>query len=484
MTKGSEEPGCSSQSARSSDEAGNDRGAKGRRWEKTAMTGTDEVDRLRVPAGDNPEGEIYGRWPWVERAVWKERMLETLERGPRNGVWHSLIDKVYAERTLWAAWKTVRDNAGASGVDRQTVGMFERVAVEQITKLSQELREDRYRPLPVRRVLIPKPGTREKRPLGIPAVRDRIVQAALGLVLEPIFERDFAPESFGFRPGRSAHGALERVEQLLAEGYTHVVDADLKSFFDTIPHAALLERLHAKVVDGRVISLVGRFLKAGVMEECKAWAATEVGTPQGGVISPLLANIYLNALDWKLRNGGWELVRYADDFVVLCRTREHAEAVLAEVRDWCGQAGLQLHPTKTRLVDMSEPGGFDFLGYHFERTSRWPREKSVKKARQKLHDLTLRTCGDNLAERIKVRINPVLRGWYQYFHRSSASIPMRSMDGYVRARLRSILRKRHGKKGRSRTLLDHRRWPNSYFETLGLLCLEQLWLSSHPVPHG
>jgi RNA-directed DNA polymerase len=445
------------------------------------MTGPDENDPTEVPVGAKPEGEVHGRWPWVERTVWKERMLETLERGPRHGVWHSLIDKVYAERTLWAAWETVQANGGASGVDRQTIGMFERVAEEEIRRLSHELRENRYRPQAVRRVMIPKPGTSEERPLGIPAVRDRIVQAALRMVLEPIFERDFAPESFGFRPKRSCHHALERVEQLLGEGYTHVVDADLKSYFDTIPHAALLARIRSKVVDGRILKLVESFLKAGVMEEHKGWTKTEVGTPQGGVISPLLSNIYLDGLDWKLRLGGWELVRYADDFVVLCRTRDHAEAVLKEVRDWCDFAGLQLHPQKTRLVDMSERGGCDFLGYHFERTQQWPRDKSVRKVRQKLHDLTRRTCGENLAELAAERINPVLRGWYQYFRRSTNVYPMQSLDGYVRARLRAILRKRQGKPGRSRGP-DHHRWPNSYFHELGLLCLEHLWLEQNPAP--
>jgi RNA-directed DNA polymerase len=396
-------------------------------------------------------------------------------------VWHSLFDKVYAERTLWAAWATVRANGGAGGVDRQTIGMFERVAVEQVTRLSHELREDRYRPQPVRRVMIPKPGTSEKRPLGIPAVRDRIVQAALRMVLEPIFERDFARESFGFRPGRSCHQALERVEQLLAEGYTQVVDADLKGYFDTIPHAGLLARIRTKVVDGRILKLVERFLKAGVMEEQTGWMPTEVGTPQGGVISPLLSNIYLDGLDWRLHFGGWELVRYADDFVVLCRTRAHAEAVLADVRQWCETAGLQLHPEKTRLVDMSESGGFDFLGYHFERTHQWPRDKSVKKVRMKLHDLTPRSYGQSVAELVTEQINPVLRGWYQYFHRSTTDRPMRWMDSYVRARLRSILRKRLGKKGRSRGT-DHQQWPNSYFHKLGLLCLEHRWLEAHPAP--
>jgi RNA-directed DNA polymerase len=396
-------------------------------------------------------------------------------------VWHSLIDKVYAERTLWAAWETVRANGGAGGVDRQTLSAFAHHAEEAIARLAQELREDRYRPQPVRRVLIPKPGTNEQRPLGIPAVRDRIVQAALRMVLEPIFERDFARESFGFRPGRSCHQALARVEQLLAEGYTHVVDADLKGYFDTIPHRPLLARLKAKVVDGRILALVERFLKAGVMEEHKGWTATEVGTPQGGVISPLLANLYLDGLDWRLHFGGWELVRYADDFVVLCRTREHAEAVLTDVRQWCEQAGLQLHPVKTRLVDLSEPGGFDFLGYHFERTQQWPRDKSVRKVRQTLHALTRRTCGENLAELAAERINPVLRGWYQYFRRCTTVTPMRRLDAYVRARLRTILRKRLGKEGCSRGS-DHQHWPNSFFHELGLLCLERRWLRFHPAP--
>jgi RNA-directed DNA polymerase len=408
-------------------------------------------------------------------------MLETLERGPRNGVWHSLIDKVYAVRTLWAAWEKVQANDGAGGVDRETIGVFARTAEKNIEELSQQLREGRYRPQPVRRVMIEKPGTTQQRPLGIPTVRDRVVQTALRMVLEPIFERDFARESFGFRPGRSCHQALTRVEALLAEGYTHVVDADLKSYFDTIPHAALLARVKAKVVDGRILELVECFLKQGVMEESKGWSPTDIGTPQGGVVSPLLANVYLDALDWKLHFGGWELVRYADDFVILCRTQAHAEEVLGVVRHWCDEAGLQLHPQKTRLVDLSEPGGFDFLGYHFERTGRWPRAKSREGLEHKLHRLTRRTCGENLSELIRERLNSILRGWMNYFRRSSNAADFRSTDSYLRARLRAILRKRRGLRGRSRGH-DHQRWPNRYFDELGLLSLEQLWCSLRPVP--
>lgn len=443
--------------------------------------GHNEKSPPPVSEGDRPGGEVYGRWPWVERCVWTERMLETLERGPRNGVWHSLIDKVYAVRTLWAAWEKVEANAGAGGVDRETIGVFARTAEKRIEELSRQLREGSYVPQPVQRVMIDKAGSAQKRPLGIPTVRDRVVQTALRMVLEPIFERDFARESYGFRPGRSCHQALARVETLLAEGYTHVVDADLKSYFDTIPHAALLARVKAKVVDGRILELVEGFLKQGVMEESKGWCPTEVGTPQGGVISPLLANVYLDALDWKLHLGGWELVRYADDFVILCRTKEHAEEVLGVVRHWCVAAGLQLHPDKTRLVDMSEPGGFDFLGYHFERTGRWPREKSRLGLENKLHRLTRRTCGENLVELINEGLNPILRGWMNYFFRSTNAADFTSLDSYLRARLRAILRKRRGLRGRGRGA-DHQRWPNRYFGELGLLSLAQLWRSRSPVP--
>ena len=449
--------------------------------DEDVKTEPNEVSPLRVPAGDSPDGEIRGRWPWVERAVWTERMLEALERGPKNGVWHSLFDKVYAPRTLWAAWEKVAANDGAAGVDKVSIGQFARTAVEELDTLSRQLREGSYQPKPVKRTWIDKPGSSEKRPLGIPVVRDRIVQTALRMVLEPIFEREFAPESFGFRPGRGCQGAIDRVEQLLAEGYTHVVDADLKNYFGTIPHEPMLAWVKTKVVDGRILDLVAAYLKQGVMATGKGWSPTELGTPQGAVISPLLANLYLNALDWKLRLDGWELVRYADDFVVLCRTREQAEEVLATVQQWTASVGLQLHPQKTRLVDMSQPGGFDFLGYHFERDGkRWPREKSMHGIKQKVHGLTHRTCGVGLPELIASELNPVLRGWYGYFWRSNRWT-FSGLDGYVRGRLRGILRKRHGGRGRGRGS-DHQRWSNRYFAELKLLSLEQFWLEAHPVP--
>jgi RNA-directed DNA polymerase len=367
-------------------------------------------------------------------------------------------------------------------VDRETIGVFVRTAEKRIEELSRQLREGRYVPQPVRRVMIDKPGTTQERPLGIPTIRDRVVQTALRMVLEPIFERDFARESFGFRPGRSCQQALARVETLLAEGYSHVVDADLKSYFDTIPHEPLLARVEAKIADGRILKLVTAFLEQGVLEELKGWCPTECGTPQGAVVSPLLANLYLDALDWKLRLGGWELVRYADDFVVLCRTHAQAEEVLALIGDWSTAAGLQLHPQKTRLVDLSERGGFDFLGYHFERTDRrWPRARSRESLEHKLHRLTRRNCGESLAQLIGETLNPILRGWLNYFRRSSNAADFQSLDSYLRARLRAILRKRRGWRGHSRGA-DHQRWPNRYFDELGLLSLEQLWRSLNPVP--
>ncbi len=269
---------------------------------------------------------------------------------------------------------------------------------------------------------------------------------------------------------------------MLAEGYIHIVDADLKSYFDTIDHKRLLACVRQKVVDGRILGLVELFLKQGVMEEMKGWQPTERGTPQGSPLSPLLADLYLDALDWKLHLDGREPVRDADDFVVLCRTGEHAQEVLATVRQWCATAGLQLHPDKTHLVDLTQPGeGFDFLGYHFERDQRrWPREKSLRKMREKLHGLTRRTCGESLRELIAEKLNASLRGWYGYFARSNRWT-FRAIDEYVRGRLRGILRKRHGGRGRGRGR-DHQRWPNCYFAALGLLSLEQRWCEAHPAP--
>jgi RNA-directed DNA polymerase len=338
---------------------------------------------------------------------------------------------------------------------------------ENLGKLSQMLKEGTYRPQAIKRVWIPKPGSKEKRPLGIPTVRDRVVQAALLNVLEPIFERGFAEQSYGFRPNRGCKDALRRVEQLLKRGYTWVVDADLKSYFDTIPHDSMVERVEEKVSDGAVIALIKGYLKQDVMEAMKRWMP-EGGTPQGAIISPLLSNIYLDPLDHVMEQRGIEMVRYADDFVVLCRSQAEAEAALEEVRQWTELAGLQLHPTKTRIVDATQQGGFDFLGYHFERNMKWPRKKSLTKFKDAIRAKTKRTNGHSL-QAIIIDANRTCRGWFEYFKHSHRTT-FNPLDQWLRMRLRSILRKRAGRQGRGRGR-DHQRWTNTFFSEQGLFSL-------------
>lgn len=391
-------------------------------------------------------------------------MLTALEVGVKGGRWFSLIDKVYEPRNLKAAYEQVRRNQGSAGVDHETIEQFTEHREANLEALSRKLREGSYRPQAIRRVWIPKPGRQEKRPLGIPTVRDRVVQGALRNVLEPIFERDFAAQSYGFRPERSAKDALRRVWELLQEGATIVVDADLRSYYDTIPRPALLERVATKITDGRVLDLVAAYLEQEVMEGLESWTPEE-GTPQGAVISPLLSNLYLDPLDHHMAGLGYEMVRYADDFVVLCRSRDEAERALAEVEKWTAAAGLQLHPDKTRIVDATQAGGFDFLGYHFERGRRWPSPKSLRKHKDAIRQQTRRANGKSLQE-IIARVNRVRRGWFEYFKHSYRTT-FKPLDQWTRMRLRSILRKRQGKRGRGRGS-DHRQWPNAYFAELGL----------------
>jgi RNA-directed DNA polymerase len=430
-----------------------------------------ETEPATVSEETKQAGEIRARWAWVEPSVWTERMLTALEVGVKGGKWFSLMDKVYALANLRAAFAEVKANRGAAGVDNQTVEMFERHWEENLVKLSASLKDGSYRPQAIRRVWIPKPGSTEKRPLGIPTVRDRVVQAALRHVLEPIFERDFAEQSYGFRPNRGCKDALGRVDQLLKAGYTWVVDADLKSYFDTIPHDQLVERVREKVLDGRVLELLKAYLTQKALETAKSWTP-EGGTPQGAVISPLLSNLYLNPLDQQMTEQGSEMVRYADDFVILCRSQGEAGAVLEQVRRWAEQAGLKLHPVKTRIVDASQKGGFDFLGYHFERGMKWPREKSLRKFKDTIRAKTRRTQGQSLKAIVK-DVNGSLRGWFEYFKHSHKTT-FRPLDAWVRMRLRSILRQRQGKPGRGRGS-DHQRWPNAFFVKQGLNPLLNLY---------
>jgi RNA-directed DNA polymerase len=396
-------------------------------------------------------------------------MLAALDNGVEGGCWFSLIDKVYRPTTLRLAWQRVHRNRGAAGVDRQSVEAFGSQAERYLEELSAALRAGTYRPQAVRRVEIPK-GPGQTRPLGIPTVKDRIVQTAMRMVVEPIFEAEFADGSYGFRPGRGAKAALREVDALLKAGYTHVVDADLKSYFDTIPHAALLARVRERISDGRILSVLGGWLEQDIVSELARWTPTQ-GTPQGAVISPLLSNLYLHPLDQRMAARGFRMVRYADDFVVLCATAKDAEAALAEVRAWVEANGLVLHPDKTHVGDCRQPGqGFEFLGYRFEAGRRTVRKKSWTKVRDRIRELTpRRTSGRSLRATI-VQLNPVLRGWYGYFKHAHPST-FKALDGFLRRRLRAILRAHEHRPGQGHTRDDHLRWPNAFFAELGLFTL-------------
>ena len=406
----------------------------------------------------------------AEPCVWTERMLTALVEGVKGGKWFSLMDKVYARRTLDRAWERVRSNGGAAGVDRQSIAFFAKDADKRLDKLHWDLKEDRYTPQAVKRTWIGKTGKKEKRPLGIPAVRDRIVQMALLIVLEPIFEREFVPNSYGFRQGMGCKDALRHVDQLLKEGRNWVVDVDFKSFFDTIDHDKLMELIRRRVSDGRVLALLQAYLNAEILDGIRRWKP-EQGTPQGAVISPLLANVFLHDLDTRMKQAGYHMVRYADDFVVLCETETEANSALEVVHRYADEYGLTVHPDKTRIGNCSRyADGFDFLGYHFERGKRWPSAEKLPQLRARLRPRLKRTNGRSL-EYIIADINPTLRGWFEYF-KHSRPIVMKTVDGWVRRRLRSILRKRCKRKGNAKGA-DHQRWPNAFFTAHGLFSLKQ-----------
>ena len=406
---------------------------------------------------------------FVPAPIWTEAMLAALQRGVQGGKWFSLIDKVYRLETLELGWAHVEKNAGAAGVDRMSVERFAQGRQHYLAELAQALRDGSYCPLPVRRVYIPK--GKKQRPLGIPAVKDRVVQAALKLVIEPIFEHEFEPRSYGFRQGLGCKDALREVDRHLKAGYFWVVDADLQSYFDTIPHDPLLTKVGNRIGDGRVMALIRGFLKQDIMDNLKRWTPIS-GSPQGAVISPLLANAYLHELDVEMREAGSVMVRYADDAVVLCRSREEAEAALARLRAWVSANGLTLHPDKTHVGDCRVAGeGFEFLGYRFEAGRRQVRKKSLMALRDAVRARTPRNRGGSL-ESVIASLNPVLKGWYAYFkqaHRYTFS----SLDGFIRRRLRAMLRKQKHRPGQGRCLNDHTKWPNAFFADLGLFTMSE-----------
>jgi len=422
-----------------------------------------------VPARAKQEAETWVRdWSWVDTTIWTERMLAALDNGVKGSKWFSLIDKVARADTLRQAWEKVARNKGAAGVDGQSVEKFAAQAGAYLNELEETLKRGSYRPQPVKRVEIPK-GPGQTRPLGIPAVKDRIVQTALKRVCEPIFEREFHDNSYGFRPGRGCKDALREVDRLIKDGYPHVVDADLKSYFDSIPHERLLARVEERISDGRVLDLIRGYLSQDILHGLVRWTPTG-GTPQGAVISPLLANLYLHPLDGLMQGKGYRMVRYADDFVILCRTAEEAKAALEEVHAWVEANGLALHPDKTQVGDCRETGqGFDFLGYRFEAGRRWVRKKSLKTMKDKLRSQTGRTRGVSL-KRIIVEINPILKGWFGYF-KHAHPLEFKRLDGFIRRRLRALLRKRAKRPGMGHCHADHARWPNAFFAEQGLFTL-------------
>lgn len=396
-------------------------------------------------------------------------MLAALENGVQGGKWYSLIDKVYRSTTLVAAWRRVAANKGAAGVDGVSVRRYAAKAETYLEELEQALKTGRYRAQAVKRVEIPK-GAGKTRPLGIPAVADRIVQTALKLVLEPIFEREFCETSYGFRPGRGCKDALREVDRLIKAGYTHVVDADLASYFDSIPQERLLARVAERISDARVLELLAAFVRQDVVKGLERWRPMG-GTPQGAVISPLLANLYLHPLDCELAQRGYHVVRYADDFVVLCESTEQAQSALCAVRAWVQANGLRLNEDKTHVGDCRREGeGFEFLGYRFEAGRREIRRKSLAQLRERVRRRSARNSAASLCE-IIAGLNGVLRGWFQYFQHITTPQIFQSIDGFTRRRLRAILCRRNKRPQFGRSLWASRQWPTAFFAEQGLFTL-------------
>ncbi len=323
--------------------------------------------------GQEENSLIRLEWEWTESSVWTDKMLTALQRGVKGGKWFSLIDKVYSKDNLLSAWKRVKDNKGSAGVDNMSISHYEKHVEQRLQRLAKRLEMQEYEPNAIKRVLIDKPGSKEKRPLGIPTVEDRIVQTAIRNVIEPIFEIKFSENSFGFRPKRSCKDALRIVYNNLKRGYRYVVDADLKGYFDTIPKSKLMDLVKEEISDSRVLELIQKFLNQSIFNGLDTWIP-EKGTPQGAVLSPLLANIYLNKFDWLMSSKNYQMVRYADDFIIMCRSQKESEEALETVKEWTEKAELILHPTKTKILD-SMQDEIGFLGYRFVKSKNYEKTK-------------------------------------------------------------------------------------------------------------
>jgi len=387
---------------------------------------------------------------------------------------HSLTGRI-SPLLMRQAFQAVKRNRGAAGVDKVSIDMFATNLDENLQALMRELKTGTFRPLPLRRVLIPKgPGSKQLRPLGIPVVRDRVAQEVVRRLLAPVFEPQFHDNSYGFIPGRNCHQAIERVLKLHGDGYRTVLDADIKGFFDNLSHRVIMAAVAAEVADGNILGLVEKFLTAGVMED-RVFKPTTVGTPQGGVISPLLANIVLNRLDWQLHAAGYHFVRYADDFVIVCQTTKQAQEVLGLVKQVLeGELGLQLSPEKTKITTYGK--GYEFLGFRLTSRSRRMREKSVQKFKAKVRELTERHR--NMESRVIVKLNQVIRGTANYFATefSTCRWMFQKLDSWIRMRLRAMKFKR-------KNYNDNRRLTAGFFGCqLGLLTLEEF--CTYRDPHG
>lgn len=420
--------------------------------------------------------EPLGKTRQLQRKLW------TAAKRNKNRRFHALYDRITRWDVMEEAWRRVRQNRGSGGVDKETIEGIERGGVEPFLKgIERDLKGGSYRPKPVRRVMIPKPDGR-KRPLGIPTVKDRVVQMATKIVIEPIFEADFEDCSYGFRPKRSALDALERIRIVANSGKNVVLDADIRDYFGTIHQDKLMELTQRRIADRKVLKLLKQWLKAGVLEE-GAFRETEEGTPQGGVISPLLSNIYLNELDkeWREKHASWgELTRYADDWVIQCVSKKQAQVAKAKVKGILGRLGLELHLEKTRIVDVRwGRGGFNFLGHHLRKMpsyrfggkfflNRWPSQKSLKKVRERLREIIhRRRFGIKGIKKLVPEINQVLRGWREYFLSGNANLQFGKIEAYLWKKLQHFECKRRKRTAPYRSPRYDREW----YKSLGIVPL-------------